>query len=87
MGNTVSAAEKVAANIIHPNGGEPNISKHQHVNYSKGGAPPPECPMHQKQPEQKVLTTECPIGYGKDEVNPLNMVQTKQISKITDSHL
>lgn len=76
MGNTVSAAERVAADIVHPVFGEPTVGHHHNVNYSKTGVPPPECPMHQKPPstEKKVLTTECPVGYGKEEVNPLNMV-------------
>lgn len=81
MGNTVSAAERVAETIVHPVG-EPSVAAthhHGYANYEKSGVPPPECPMHQQQQPPKlqaVATAECPVGYGKekDEINPLNMV-------------
>lgn len=78
MGNTVSAAEQIAAEIIRPSVvGTPVTSKYQHHHTNmKDGVPPPECPMHQKidKKEQPVLIAECPVGYGKDDINPLNMV-------------
>lgn len=83
MGNTVSAAERLASDIVHPTAA---AHVHAHVDHSKaGGVPPPECPMHQKgaddavvsppPQQQKTLTKECPLGHDKDEtINPLNMV-------------
>lgn len=70
MGNTVSAAEKVAADIIHPLK-EPKPADHQY-SLKAGAQPPPECPMHQKMPSK----SECPVNYDKDGINPLNMVRT-----------
>uniref|UniRef100_A0A182SI28 Uncharacterized protein n=1 Tax=Anopheles maculatus TaxID=74869 RepID=A0A182SI28_9DIPT len=68
MGNTVSAAEKVASNIVPSTltkGEEATLPKgHPPVGdkSAMGGNPPPECPMHQKQQpkEQPVLVSECP---------------------------
>lgn len=40
-------------------------------------APPPECPMHQKQPPpapKPASVGECPVKHGKDDINPYNMV-------------
>lgn len=79
MGNTVSAAERVAETIVHPVG-EPASAATRHHGYDKSGVPPPECPMHQQQQppkSQAFATAECPVGYGKekDEINPLNMVR------------
>lgn len=90
MGNTVSAADIAASHIVYPNQhkdgqatqskvppGHPHV---QHANYAAGEIPP-ECPMHQKQapapppaPAQPVAASECPVGYGKGDVNPLNMM-------------
>lgn len=70
MGNTVTAAEAVAGNIIHPVGTAQGV-QHHHGNY-KEGVPPPECPMHQKLPPPSA--SECPVGYGNNDINPLNMV-------------
>ncbi|XP_066247966.1 holocytochrome c-type synthase [Euwallacea similis] len=78
MGNTVSAAELAAAQIIHPN--DPLVEekstpifhhKHHHfANYS--GKIPEECPMHRK---QQPVASECPVGgASQDDVNPLNMM-------------
>uniref|UniRef100_T1H5E0 Uncharacterized protein n=1 Tax=Megaselia scalaris TaxID=36166 RepID=T1H5E0_MEGSC len=52
MGNTVSAAEVVAHELVQP----PKELPKNHVNIASSNAnPPPECPMHQKQtpPPQK----------------------------------
>lgn len=74
MGNTVTAAEVVAGNIIHPVGTAQGVQHHQ-GNY-KEGVPPPECPMHQKVQPPAATGAECPVGYGKNDINPLNMVRT-----------
>lgn len=84
MGNTVSAAERLASDIVHPTAAA-QAHAHAHADNSKAnGVPPPECPMHQKgadaaaaQPKpEKTLTKECPLGHDKDEpINPLNMVR------------
>lgn len=84
MGNTVSAAERLASDIVHPTPTPQHSSDPHHG--KAGGVPPPECPMHQKdgaaaaappaaqRPETK-LTKECPMGHDKDEpINPLNMM-------------
>lgn len=75
MGNTVSAAEAIAAGIVHPVAETTDTKKPLHHGTQQLGTPPPECPMHQ--PETPVATTakaECPLGHDKDVVNPLNMV-------------
>lgn len=74
MGNTVSAAEVVAANITH------STEKHTLVpppNHSTSGVPPPECPMHEK--DAKPTASDCPVGYtdNKSDINPYNMVCSK----------
>lgn len=78
MGNTVSAAESVAAGLVHPIG-QPHAAKQQHHPYDHtSGVPPPECPMHQKLPPPTNSNDECPVGYGKkdaSDINPLNMVR------------
>uniref|UniRef100_U5ERG5 Holocytochrome c-type synthase n=1 Tax=Corethrella appendiculata TaxID=1370023 RepID=U5ERG5_9DIPT len=81
MGNTVSAAEIVASNIVHPvNGERPTLAgdlpKGHPVVFDKNASPPPECPMHQKQPvqQQAVLVSECPIKHEGGDINPLNMM-------------
>lgn len=65
MGNTVSAAEIAATQIIHPQ--SQKVSHTSKSNYS-GQEYPPECPMHQKQTH----ISECPVNH--DGINPLNMV-------------
>ncbi|XP_023018707.1 cytochrome c heme lyase [Leptinotarsa decemlineata] len=71
MGNTVSAAEIAAAQILRPN--DP-IEKHRHIDIHKfEGEIPPECPMHQKS-KSKTFSSECPVGGMSDELNPLNMM-------------
>lgn len=68
MGNTVSAAEIAATQIIHPN--KPIKTDQYHKNLdSYSGDIPPECPMHKK----VTMGSECPVGGGSD-INPLNMV-------------
>lgn len=72
MGNTVSAAEIAASQIVHPNSAhEQNTTKHDfHKQFSydfRTGQIPPECPMHRPKG-----ASECPVNQG--EVNPLNMV-------------
>lgn len=80
MGNTVSAAERIAADIVHPAA----AAAHPHATaagYSKDAVPPPECPMHQKDadaaspPPAAAKEESCPLGHGKDDINPLNMVR------------
>lgn len=77
MGNTVSAAEVAATQIIHPlkhDQTEHNLPKtHPKIDY-KAFSPndiPAECPMHKEQTQQK---SECPVQH--DKINPLNMVIT-----------
>lgn len=74
MGNTVSAAEAVAAEIGKPVELEAT-PHHKSVHNFKDGVPPPECPMHQKvaQPAKE----ECPIKHKEDDINPLNMVNNQ----------
>lgn len=71
MGNTVSAAEMVAANITHPTNKDTLVPP---PNHNTSGVPPPECPMHQKDAKP---ASECPIGYTNDnsDINPYNMVR------------
>lgn len=79
MGNTVSAAEKVAHDIVHPILNESNkidLTQYQKpANHASmmSGDPPPECPMHQKLPP-KPVASECPIQHDNKDVNPLNMM-------------
>lgn len=69
MGNTVSAAEAVAAGITHAQNKPELVPDHSKFN-TKSGVPPPECPMHQKS------ANECPvINTNKDDINPYNMVR------------
>ncbi|XP_055376478.1 holocytochrome c-type synthase [Condylostylus longicornis] len=81
MGNTVSAAESIASEIVQPiykeepvlPKGHPPLPKgHPHSKFDLSKEPPPECPMHQKKPEKFV--SECPIRHDDKEVNPLNMM-------------
>lgn len=75
MGNTVTAAEAVADHLIHPVGTAKGVQHHHHQGNYKEGVPPPECPMHQKvQPPPTTSGNECPVGYGNNDINPLNMV-------------
>lgn len=80
MGNTVSAAEVAAAQIVHPNESVENGSQSPHKhhfdtkNYS--GAIPAECPMHKK---QESAASECPVQGGQGDINPLNMVGLKSL--------
>lgn len=69
MGNTVSAAEMVASQLIKPSiqnervTYENTLFTHKDVDVQR--EIPPECPMH------KSRASECPIQH---EVNPLNMM-------------
>lgn len=75
MGNTVSAAEVVAANITHPTTLAPP------PNHSTSGVPPPECPMHQKQ--AKPAETECPVHMiDNSDINPYNMVSDRAVNEM-----
>lgn len=71
MGNTVSAAELAATQIIHPQ--TPTLEKPDHTKFLQSGYAmgdiPPECPMHKKQ-----TASVCPVKEGTDDLNPLNMV-------------
>lgn len=69
MGNTVSAAEAVAAGITNPIGKHGLVPDHSKFNLNTDEIPP-ECPMHQK--VAKPAASECPVKH--DQINPLNMV-------------
>lgn len=69
MGNTVSAAEAVAAGITSHHNKTDFIPDHSKFNLNTD-AIPPECPMHQK--IAKPAPSECPVKH--DDINPLNMV-------------
>lgn len=72
MGNTVSAAEAVAAGITQSTNAQGLIPDHSKFD-TKSGVPPPECPMHQKIPAP--AAGECPvINSNTDDINPYNMV-------------
>lgn len=83
MGNTVSAAEAVAAGITHSPNQHGLVPDHSKFDL-KSGTPPPECPMHQKMapsssppPPQSSSASECPVvDTTKDQINPYNMVST-----------
>lgn len=67
MGNTVSAAEIAASQIIRAPIHDDTVAlpkNHPKVNFD---SIPAECPMH------KQIKSECPINHG--DVNPLNMVR------------
>lgn len=59
-------------------------SEHAKQMANSGKAPPPECPMHQKQegndsasavpPHPKMQPSECPVKHDNSDVNPLNMM-------------
>uniref|UniRef100_A0A0K8TST9 Holocytochrome c-type synthase n=1 Tax=Tabanus bromius TaxID=304241 RepID=A0A0K8TST9_TABBR len=75
MGNTVSAAESVASEIIKSRVEENKPRNHQHlVDNSRTGAPPPECPMHQKLAPPQPAKAECPIKHENSDINPYNMM-------------
>lgn len=72
MGNTVSAAEIAAAQILHPRAQDDRKGlpiDHPHIDLKKFAVQqiPAECPMH-KTVTQK---SECPV---QGDINPLNMV-------------
>lgn len=74
----MTAAEVVAAEILHPihkaqeTNGKPLPKNHPPMMM---GTPPPECPMHQKNPPQPAISiSECPVKHGESDINPLNMV-------------
>lgn len=70
MGNTVSAAEMVANDIVsHVKVNKLKENEMEPPPGHRGAVPPPECPMHNK-PKK----SECPIQHGND-INPLNMVR------------
>ncbi|XP_060528250.1 holocytochrome c-type synthase [Cylas formicarius] len=64
MGNTVSAAEIAAAQIVHPNKPMEKWDDY-HEEYIKI---PQECPMHQQ------YQSECPVKHEQNDINPLNMM-------------
>lgn len=69
MGNTVSAAEMAATQIVHPNAPIQDYTKYHNTHGYSGKDIPPECPMHKRQ-----NASECPVNYGSGDINPLNMV-------------
>ncbi|KAJ8945320.1 hypothetical protein NQ314_009269 [Rhamnusium bicolor] len=69
MGNTVSAAEIAAWEIVHPNKPIETHKRHPDITNYKGEIPV-ECPMHKATAQ---APSECPI-HQEDEVNPLNMM-------------
>lgn len=71
MGNTVSAAEAIAAGIIQSPNKPDLVPDHKKFEF-KSGTPPPECPMHQKL--ETSSASECPVINNKDDINPYNMV-------------
>lgn len=75
MGNTVSAAEAVAAGITHTTIKHDLVPDHSKFDLNSG-TPPPECPMHQK--VAKPAASECPVIHtNNDEINPYNRVYSK----------
>lgn len=76
MGNTVSAAEIAAAQIVHPNDPIDELSpyKHHHHSFDRKNYSdeiPEECPMHKK---KQPAASECPVQHDSKDINPLNMV-------------
>lgn len=68
MGNTVSAADLAAAQILYPN---TPIHTFKHRKFHDfGGEIPEECPMH----KPVFRESGCTVNQGQDDVNPLNMV-------------
>lgn len=73
MGNTVSAAEAVAAGITHTINKPELVPDHSKFDL-KSGTPPPECPMHQKVATPAPSASECPVINKDNDINPYNMV-------------
>lgn len=71
MGNTVSAAEIAASQIVHSNNGTNYQHTHKHHFQHFNGEIPAECPMHRP---KSTSDSQCPVNHGKDDVNPLNMM-------------
>ncbi|XP_065081403.1 holocytochrome c-type synthase [Ochlerotatus camptorhynchus] len=90
MGNTISAAELIASNIVHAEAAAPDVAPaipkgHPSIGAMKvaGDAnPPPECPMHQK--EKPILVSECPVKQDNSDINPLNMMPPMNQNKAPD---
>lgn len=83
MGNSVSAAENVASTLIHPVGEPKSAGYHHNELFRQNAEPPPECPMHQKKTMVvEAPKDECPVGYGKNDLNPLNMVSVLFVYRI-----
>lgn len=85
MGNTVSAAEAVAAGITHATQQQQQQSglAQDHSKFDMKSAPPPECPMHQKLAPPPA--SECPvINTNKDDINPYNRVSSNLIGNSMD---
>lgn len=73
MGNTVSAAEAVAAGITHATNNKLELVPDHSKFDMKSGVPPPECPVHQN--VAKPAASECPvINTNNNDINPYNMV-------------
>lgn len=70
MGNTVSAADIAAAQILYPNTPSHHYKHREFFEY--GGEIPEECPMHQK--HKTINDSGCPVNQNQDDINPLNMV-------------
>lgn len=87
MGNTVSAAEAVAAGITHHTPNKPALVPDHSKFDMNSGTPPPECPMHQK--VAKPAASECPvINNDNSDINPYNMVfQTNLCSFLTEKKI
>ncbi|XP_066581065.1 holocytochrome c-type synthase [Prorops nasuta] len=73
MGNTLTSASVLAADVITPTFNEQLSSVHKYGISQKD--PPPECPMHKSKQDTKTRdTNECPIDHSNADVNPLNMM-------------
>lgn len=77
MGNTVSAAEAVAAGITHATNQPALVPDHSKFDL-KSGTPPPECPMHQKVAKP---ASECPVIHNDNDINPYNMVSGRNFNR------
>lgn len=87
MGNTVTAAEIAAAQIVKPVGtddaswhgklppGHPPVGKHASKMTSYSGEIPPECPMHRPLKTPAESAGGCPVGGDKmSDIDPRNMM-------------